>query len=129
MESIEERVVRSLEKGRCCAQTMVAIGLEVREEENEQLIQASRGLCGGLFRQHDCGTLTGAACFLSLWDSEYTPEMVRDLAKWFQTTYGSTTCAELIGVGKSNKEKCFQLMTGTTEKCMELLNKYEIIKE
>jgi hypothetical protein len=117
-------------QGFCCSQIMVKMGLDAKEEENPELLDAVAGLCGGLHSGLCCGTLTGAACLLSLYDRRNAASnMIPRLVKWFQTTYtqayGGIGCDEIIGENPMNRgERCPQIMVETFEKCRELLTEF-----
>ncbi len=74
-------------EGKCCASILVQLGLDLKEEENDQLVQAVSGLCLGMKSGLVCGALTGGACMLTLFD-ENSDEMVQELAEWFRAVYG-----------------------------------------
>jgi len=114
-------------QGYCCSQIMLKVGLDAREEENPELLDAVAGLCGGLYSGLCCGTLTGAACLLSLYDrNRAAASMIPRLVKWFQGTYGQlyggTNCEDILGDNPGNRaERCPKIVEETLEKCRELL--------
>jgi hypothetical protein len=113
--------------GYCCSQIMVKMGLDAKEKENPDLLAAVAGLCRGVHAGLICGTLTGGACLLSLYDKkEAAAFMIPQLVAWFEETYGSlyggTSCQAIIGGDPAKKfERCPGLMVETFEKCRELL--------
>jgi hypothetical protein len=114
-------------QGYCCSQIIIQMGLEARQEENPELLDAVAGLCNGLHFGMVCGILTGAACLLSLFDKQKAAStMIPRLVDWFETTYsescGGIQCEEIIGDNWMNKiERCPKMMEETFEKCRELL--------
>jgi hypothetical protein len=129
------RKIRSLAaQGYCCSQIMVQMGLDAKQEENPELLDAVAGLCNGLHFGLVCGILTGAACLLSMFDKKKAAAtMIPRLVDWFETTYtqscGGISCEEIINDNPMNKlERCPKMMEETFEKCRELLadSGYEI---
>lgn len=100
----------------CCAQTLVRLGLDWRGEENEQLMQAVAGLCGGLKCGLTCGALTGAVCMLGLFD-QTDDDDVRALVEQFNQAYGvggSVACDDILQGHQDNKKAiCDSLIEGT----------------
>ncbi|HWQ51530.1 MAG TPA: C-GCAxxG-C-C family protein [Terriglobales bacterium] len=92
----------------CCAQILVAMGLWLKGEENERLVEAAGGLCLGLYSGLLCGTLTGAVMMLNLFDRETAKtELIPRLTEWFEDemtgAYGGIACADVIGADPSLK--------------------------
>lgn len=92
----------------CCAQVLVAMGLWLKGEQNDRLIEAAGGLCVGLYSGMLCGTLTGASMMLSLFDREMAKtELIPRLTEWFEDemtgAYGGITCADIVGADPSLK--------------------------
>jgi len=114
-----ERLRELQASGHCCAQVMVAMGLYLRGETNEQLVQAVGGLCGGMGKGLCCGALTGAACALSLFDAALAKEaMLPALVEWFEdehaTVYGSVNCDDILERDRANRfTRCPQLIENT----------------
>jgi len=121
--------------GYYCSQILLMLGLEAQGKSNPDLIRAMGGLANGCeFSGGPCGTLTGAACLLSLYagkgtESEYADEnltyMLRDLGAWFSQTYGSRygniTCEAIIGDRTEMRQRCGAIVAETYTKVMELL--------
>ncbi len=114
-------------KGYCCAQVLVGLGLFLRKETNDQLIQSVGGLCGGLSEGLVCGTLTGAACMLSLFDAVAArEEMIPELVEWFEDEniekYGSVNCDDILEHERSNRvSRCPLLMEETYFQAKDIL--------
>lgn len=127
MNSYESRIFDLGLKGYCCSQIIVQLGLDALERENEDLINAVAGLCMGLFSGQTCGTLTGAACLLALYDkNEAAKNMIPRLVEWFDMTYtpryGGICCSNIIGDDPIKKyELCPGIILRTYEMCKEIL--------
>lgn len=126
MSNTAREIRRMSAEGYCCSQIMVLMGLEARGDENPELLDAVAGLCGGLHSGLCCGTLTGAACLLSMYDKENARVMIPRLVEWFNLTYaecfGGTDCDLIIQDNPMNRlERCPRIMEETFEKCRELL--------
>jgi hypothetical protein len=122
-----KEIRRLAAEGYCCSQILVQMGLDAKQEENPELIDAVAGLCNGLHFGLTCGILTGAACLLSLYDKKKAAsEMIPKLVDWFDATYtqscGGINCEEILGDNLMNKqERCPKMMEETFEKCRALL--------
>lgn len=120
--------MRLASQGYCCSQIIVELGLEATQDENPQLINAVRGLCKGLYSGMLCGTLTGAACLLSMLEPRAAEEhLISRLTEWFEMTftecYGGTGCTTIMNDDPMNKfERCPRIMELTFDKCRELLS-------
>lgn len=127
MSDTLKEIKRLASLGYCCSQIMVEMALEATEDENPQLIDAMRGLCKGIQSFQTCGTLTGAACLLAMFDPKAAEtELIPRLAEWFDTTftecYGGASCKCILNDDPMNKfERCPSVMEQTYEKCRELL--------
>jgi len=134
MSDTARRIAYLGSQGYCCSQIMVELGLEALGDENPELINAMRGLCKGLHSGRVCGTLTGAACLLSMIDPKAAEgHLIPRLVEWFSMTYepayGGTDCKTILDDNPMNKyERCPRIMLETYEKCRELLSEagYEI---
>ncbi len=127
MTNIGGEILRLSREGLCCSQIMVQMGLDALGDENPQLVDAVAGLCGGVYSGLCCGTLTGAACLLSMVDKQKAREhMIPALVKWFQATYtpryGGIRCDCIIDDNPMTRlERCPKIMEETFEKCRMLL--------
>jgi len=128
MRDTTREIIRLSQDGYCCSQILVQMGLDAMGDDNPQLLDAVKGLCGGLHSGLICGTLTSAACLLSMYDSEKAKEtMIPALVEWFQRTctslYGGTSCDCITGHDPMARlERCPKIMEETFEKCRALLN-------
>ena len=105
------RLHQLLLEGKCCSCAIVQLGLEIKGEENQQLLQAISGLCNGIHSKLVCGALTGAACMMNLLDSRNAnDEMIPELVEWFTDTYvekyGGINCGDIIGEMPMNRALC-----------------------
>ena len=122
-------------KGCCCTEAIVRTGLELLGQENEQMANASVGLCLGMHAGLTCGALAGGALFLSLFSrSLAATTMIPALAEWFDSTYGmqygSVNCEDIAGERQCHKpERCKPLCIAVCDKCVELLSENELLPE
>jgi hypothetical protein len=127
MSDTAREIRRLASQGYCCSQILVQMGLEAKQAENPELLDAVAGLCNGLHFGLVCGILTGAACLLSLYDKEKAAsDMIPRLADWFEMTYtkscGGISCEAIINDNPMNKlDRCPRILEETYEKCRELL--------
>jgi len=130
------RIAELAQQGFCCSQALVILGLEAQGKTDPDLVRAVQGLCGGIGESGDtCGTLTGAACVLSLYAGRGCPEetadwqlgaMLRDLVEWFTDKYsglyGGIRCETILAGSPLNKQaRCPAILAGTWEKVKDLL--------
>jgi len=131
-----ERVEELGRQGMHCSQILLTLGLELRGEENPQLVKSVAGLAGGMgFSGRTCGTLTGAACLIGLYAGRGSFEdeedyrlrlLVTQLVEWFEDRfggeYGGTTCDDILDGKSSNMLlRCPGIVTETFQKVKELL--------
>lgn len=134
MGNLSREIMRLSSQGYCCSQIMVRMGLDAKQDENPELLDAVSGLCGGLHSGLVCGILTGAACMLALFDRhKAASDMIPKLVEWFgkrcTPSHGGICCKDIIGGNPANiPARCPKLMEETFEKCRELLaeNGYDI---
>lgn len=140
MDDMAFRLFKLVNSGYCCTQIMVKMALDEEEKENEDLLRAVNGLCMGVgSTQKTCGVLTGGIAILGLYagkgnDSEYPKEeyssMVDEFTEWFESEFGSTECADIIGVcdvtdyttNQKYRLKCGDTLIKSYEKIQEILN-------
>jgi len=80
------------------------LGLEGIGKEDPDLIAAMAGLCDGVHRGKLCGTLSAASCLLYLINREKAEWTMNDeLFDWFEESFGSTECYDLIDGNPINK--------------------------
>lgn len=129
MEKDILRLNQLLGSGSCCAQALVALGLELKGEENPQLVQTAAALCLGVRGGLTCGALTGGAMLLQLLDPEQAAgALIPELVEWFSDSYGeqygSVNCHDILEGDLANKIRCPALVERTYRKCRELLQEY-----
>ena len=120
----------------CCSQIMIALGMELKGNENRQvaaeLVRAMNGLCGGMGDSaKDCGALTGGACMIGLICGrgeanedahEQLRPMVHELVEWFEDEYGSVECSELAGTDLiKRREMCPGIVQATFENAVRIM--------
>lgn len=127
-ETLEEEFERLSEEGVCCSQTMIIKALEFRGEHNPTLVEAARGLCGGMRSGLTCGALSGADCFLALNAGEQRDELMVKLNEWFYNEFGSHDCRVITDSGDPEKKKgvCPALRLSTYRQVLRLM---ESLKE
>ncbi len=126
MPQDEHRAKELMRSGNCCAQVQVRMALELRGEQNEQLVQAVGGLCGGVRSGLTCGAFAGAACALTLFDPALArDEMIPALLDWFTMKWGSSECAAILAGDPLRKTTlCPMIIWETWAKARSLLEEY-----
>lgn len=115
---------------KCCASAIVQLGLEIKGERNDQLVQAVSGLCRGLRSELICGALTGAACMINLFDIPVAnTELIPELVKWFTDVYGKEyggiDCADITRDGPGvSAQHCQEIIEATYLQAKSLLSLY-----
>ena len=124
------------QKGYCCSQIILLLGLEAQGSENPALIRAVSGLCHGIGGAgHTCGALTGAACLLGLYagkgqqseeENERLPLMLESLAHWFvqyTSGFGGTACTDILGESATQPDHniCGRLIADTMDQTLAIL--------
>ncbi len=127
MNEIRKEYARMRAQNYCCSQIIIELALEAIGEENNMLISAMRGLCGGLHTGGICGTLPAGACLLAMLAPEKAEsEMIPRLVEWFNATfaeaYSGIECNVILGGDPMNRiERCPEIICQTYFKCRELL--------
>ena len=124
------------QKGYCCSQIILLLGLEAQGTENPALIRAISGLCHGIGGAgQTCGALSGAACLLGLYagkgqQSEVEHErlalMLESLAQWFAeytSGFGGTACTDILGESATQPDPniCGRLIADTMDQTLTIL--------
>jgi len=125
MDDLSEQVATLSRQGLCCAQiVMKIVGLDLRQEENPDLVRAMGALCYGLHDQRSCGALTGGACSLALHaeDRAQMKMYLNDLLGWFEGEYGSTECSVILGEGSAPTSLCREIVANTVGRCLTMLD-------
>lgn len=136
-------------QGYCCSQLLILLMLQVRDQQNPELVRAMHGLCHGIGQSDGpCGLLTGGACALALAvgkgaDNETAHPMLtpilNDYAMWFYervNPYGGISCgciAAGLGAvadgeqgGTPDPGACGDLLAECWEKILELAQSYDL---
>ncbi len=120
-----------IQEGNCCTAAILRAAMELKGcGQQEDLVQAASGLCGGIHAGQNCGALTGGAMMLSLFDRAAAASfMIPELVEWFDSVYGmeygSINCEDIAGPDRRHKaERCRPLINAVYRKCLELLEEY-----
>jgi hypothetical protein len=123
------------QKGYQCSQILLILALRNQGKENPDLVRTVYGLARGTAGQlGTCGSLTGAACLLSLYagkgsddeqESDLLPGMLEELWEWFDEThtpqFGGITCAAILADGAEPFQRCGAIVGDTYRKCLDIL--------
>ncbi len=123
--------------GFSCSQIMLKLALEVRGQENPDLVRSMGGLAYGCGTgRGTCGALTGGACLLALYagrgdeheeESESLMLMLHELGDWFAervgTCYEGVNCADIVGEQgpDASRQICGGIVAETFTRCLEIL--------
>jgi hypothetical protein len=124
------RLYELKQKGYCCSQIILQMGLEAQKKDNPDLIKAVSGLCNGLQSGLLCGILTGAVCLLSLGKPlDEDMSAINELVAWFRDEYGAVyggiDCKEILAGNPINRVvRCPEILAATYKKVKELLEAY-----
>lgn len=131
-----DRIEAMGRSGLNCSQILATLALDLRGEDNPQLVGAMSGLAGGLgFTGGTCGCLTAGACVLGMYagaqsadenDDERLLLLVSELVDWFDERYGAraggTRCDQLLAAFPGGTATvCPALIGDTFAKLKELL--------
>ncbi len=122
MTTDQERIRELRQEGYCCAQVMVAMGLEKLGEENPQMIEAVSPLCAGARSGLLCGAVSGACIMFGLYDKQLAnqkmvPEFMAHIKEEFDETYGGTDCLCIL---KGDMQNRFQTCPSLIERVYEI---------
>ena len=119
---MKEEILDLKLKGYCCSQMVMEMGLRRLGKENDDLVEAMAGLCGGIGSEKTCGIITAAWCLIHLAKPEEAEELVTELNDWFEDAYGDMGCADILqGVPVNKVEKCPVILENVMMQVMELL--------
>ena len=137
-----ERILELSQQGYYCSQILMKLLLETLGEDNPELVKAMMGLCGGVgFSGGCCGCMTAGTCMISYLTgkgSDNEPEsadhkpMMKEFTEWFKARmvpeFGSTNCCDVIHFDPAKRiEMCPPIIADTYEKCVELLEKKDLL--
>ena len=125
---MKEQLLEYRLKGYCCAQIVADYCLKKMGKENQDMVDAMAGLCFGSWQDKLCGTLSAAICMLYLSDPKEASERnVRDLTDWFESTFDSVECADILEGNPLNKiEKCPAIVEATLMELSDMLSLNDI---
>ena len=142
MDANTLKILQLSQQGYPCSQIMLLMGLEVKGEENPDLVRAVQGLAqGGFNEKMTCGALTGACCMISLFGGRAYPDeyphlelkdMVTELVDWFENVYGKEfggmICCDIRQNGNAleKKQRCGDIIAATCNKALEILAQREM---
>lgn len=137
MDATTLQIMQLSQQGFPCSQIMIKIGLDIKNEDNPDLVRAMHGLALGCFtEQATCGALTGACCLISLFGGRAYPDeyphenlqnMINELVDWFSETYGTIyggmICEQIRMTGSpaEKKQRCGEIIVATCNKALEIL--------
>ncbi|MBQ6360772.1 MAG: C_GCAxxG_C_C family protein [Lachnospiraceae bacterium] len=131
----KEEVLELLGQRYHCSQVLMKTGMEVKGEDNPDLLRVMTGLAGGLYGcGKNCGALTGGCAMFGLFAGRGLPEeadppeikeMVEEYLDWFEERFGSPNCDDILHGDKRNISKvCPELIFECSEKAEEILRAY-----
>ena len=118
-----------------CSHVLMKTGLELKGENNPEVMRVMNGLAGGLMGcGKNCGALTGGCAMFGLFAGRGLPEeeenpdlhdMVEDYVEWFEDRFGSCNCDDILEGDKANIPMvCPELIQVCSEKATEILQDY-----
>jgi len=138
IDDLTIRMLQLSQKGYGCSQIMLLLLLELRGEENPDLVRSMAGLAYGCGAgRATCGTLTGGCCALALYagkggDDESGSErlmlMLQELSDWFEQQvggrHGGTACETIVGLEgpAAARQRCGAIVADTYAKVLEILD-------
>ena len=139
---LEERIMELSRYGYACGQILAKLLLDTTGEENEQFVRCMQGLNGGIGGSGDaCGCMAAGCCLISNftgktgdtgYDSPHHKSAMSEFTEWFSEEmmleYGSIDCRDIVGTSPAKKvQYCPQIIAAVYEKCMEILERKELI--
>lgn len=135
--NIETKTENYFKNGLCCSESIVKAILENQGfDQNENIVKAASGFCGGIGGSHEeiCGALSGAILAIGFLYGRSNPNEDNDNIKFissellncFKKKYHTTKCSrilETIGEQK-NGEKCCELTANTSKLVLKLIDQY-----
>ncbi len=135
MSDQQFRVLELAQKGFFCSQIIMQLALDLKEEDNADLVRAMSGLAFGVgCGSGTCGALSGAACVIALYSGKGSDEeeehpakelMHAELAEWFEgeigNKYGGIVCEKIAGENLEHRDRCGSIVIECFEKAKELL--------
>jgi hypothetical protein len=106
------------------------LSLEAQGKENADLVNAISGLCNGVQSGSICGTLSGGACMLAMYDRQIaTYSMIPALIAWFKQSYeplyDGIDCENIVGGNPVNRIiRCTDILLETFLQAKEILEEH-----
>ena len=140
MDDLFDYILEMNRQGYCCAQILAMAVLDAADREDNGLVSALAGLCGGVAWSGEgtCACLTGGACVLSYFtgkspeqdeDPQNAKECLWDYLDWFsEKMEGKLTCLDILNREMGNRlETCPDIILESYEKIMEILERRNLI--
>lgn len=94
---MEERLFELKLQGYCCSQIITEIATEKMGIDCPELVAASEGLCNGARHGGTCGVITAVMAVMFLSNGEEAKKgLDAEFIEWFDESFGSTVCEELL---------------------------------
>jgi len=137
MEDHQMRMHKLAARGYSCSQVMIQLGLDLRGEDNPDLVHALAGLAYGCGEgRATCGAFTGGCCLLALYaapgcsgtaDGQRMPLMLSELSAWFEERiglkHGKITCTAITGEKgpAASRQRCGVIVSETFAQAVAIL--------
>lgn len=137
MDDHQIRMMQLAREGFTCSQIMVQMALDMRGEENIDLVRAMAGPSYGCGTgRGTCGALVGGCCVLALYaakgsadetESDMFLPMMQELTDWFSQHvgehYGGIACESITGKDGAARSMagCGQIVADTFARTVEIL--------
>lgn len=134
----DDRVRSLLAQRFHCSQIMMKLGMEAIGLDDPTLLRVMNGLAGGLGGcGKNCGALTGGVAMFGLFtgrgmepepEDPLLMEMSAQLVNWFEDTFGSTDCDDILQGDRANIPKtCPNLICATAQRAFEILEDHGLV--
>lgn len=140
MNDLFDYILEMNQQGYCCAQILAMAVLDAAGRENNGLVSAVAGLCGGVAWSGEgtCACLTGGACVISHFTGksleqeqnvEHFKPALGEYLDWFSEKMdGKLTCLDILNRDMGNRlETCPDIILESYEKIMEILERRNLI--
>ena len=125
---IKERIYNEKLKGHCCSEIIMEMALTEMgrgEEERRAAVWSMGAFCSGLHEGLVCGALCAAKAVLSIAEGDFDrahEQYGPELMTWFKDTFGTWSCAELLGGDESRRQTmCPIIVEETYRKLHDML--------
>ncbi len=130
LEGLDSDVAKARAAGFCCSQAVLAVGMKRLGLEDENLLRAASGFCGGGCAGV-CGALEGGCALIGLYLGNGRPKEMRsgdlhgcvdELTETFRAYWKEVTCEGLIHDDDALRAaRCPAFMAGTVEMVWSIL--------